>query len=62
MAEYVVLECLDCKYKNIYVNGTSDGKRCERCNSGLFFPIDGGSKKELVLRHDIKKKIIAIQY
>jgi ribosomal protein S27E len=56
VAEYIVLECLDCKHKDIYVNGTSDGKRCEQCNSEMYFPIDGGSKKELISRYNIKKR------
>ena len=53
MPKYVVLECMDCKHKDIYINGTSDGKRCERCNSGMYFPVDGGNKSELMARHNL---------
>ena len=56
MADYIVLECLECNHKDIYVNGTSDGKRCINCGSGMYFPIDGESKKELISRYNIKKK------
>lgn len=47
MPKYVVLECMDCKYKDIYINETSDGKRCERCNSGMYIPVDSGSKADM---------------
>ena len=56
MAEYIVLECLDCKHKEIYVNGTSDGKRCEQCNSGMYFPIDSGNKSELMTRYNMREQ------
>ena len=56
MADYIVLECLECDHKDTYVNGTSDGKRCINCGSGMYFPIDGGSKKELISKYNIKKK------
>lgn len=56
MAEYIVLECLDCKHKDIYVNGKSDGKRCEQCNSGMYFPIDGGNKSELITKHNLREQ------
>lgn len=60
--EYVVLKCLDCDYKGIHINGTSDGKRCERCNSGMYFPIDGGNKSELALRHNLTEQKRKIRY
>lgn len=53
MAKYIVLECMECKHKYIYVNGTSDGKRCDKCGSRCYFPIDGGSKSELMGRHNL---------
>lgn len=52
--EYVVMKCLDCGYKDIHINGMSDGKRCERCNSGMYFSIDSGSKKEMISKYNIK--------
>ncbi|WP_165442891.1 hypothetical protein [Senegalia massiliensis] len=51
MVTHVVLECLDCKYKNIYIKRTSDGKRCEQCDSRMFFPIDEGVKSEMEFKH-----------
>lgn len=60
MTEYVVLECKACNHKGLYVNGRSDGKKCEKCGSGMYFPIDGGNKSELMVRHNLldqKRKI-----
>lgn len=52
--EYIVLKCLDCGHKGIHISGKSDGKKCELCNSGMYFPINGGSKKEMISKYNIK--------
>lgn len=62
MAEYIVLECMDCKHKDIYVNGKSDGKRCENCGSGMYFPIDGGKKSDLIIKYNLLEQKIKIRY
>ena len=54
--EYVVLKCLNCNYKGIHINGRSDGKRCEQCNSGMYFPIDSGNKSALAARHNLREQ------
>jgi len=51
--KYLVVECKDCGYKAIYRNGKADDLICEKCNSSLYIPIDGGSKAELIARHNI---------
>jgi len=53
--KYVVLKCLDCNYIGIHINGMSDGKKCAQCNSGMYFPIDVGSKEEMISKYNIKK-------
>lgn len=62
MADYIVLECLECNHKDIYINGRSDGKRCINCGSGLYFPIDGGKKSELMVRHNLTEDKRKIRY
>lgn len=36
MAKHIELTCIDCKSKAIYPARTSDGKRCNICDSGLL--------------------------
>lgn len=48
--EYVALECKDCKHIGLYINERSDGNRCAKCNSGIYTPIDIGSKADLELK------------
>lgn len=57
MVEYVVLECKDCKRKGLYINGRSDGKSCEVCGSGMYFPIDTGSKADMKFKYNLDKLV-----
>ena len=34
-----LFHCLDCGYEEEFPQYTSDGKRCRKCNSGLFMPV-----------------------
>lgn len=53
MYKYTVLECKDCKHREMYPSSTADGHKCKMCGSTLYIPIDTGTKTEMQGKYNI---------
>ena len=53
MHKYTVLECKDCKHREMYPSFIVDGHKCKVCGSTICIPIGTGTKTEMQDKYNI---------